>query len=229
MSQDVVIDLTTYKDKMGSRIPEGRYRVVVEDAERDTSNAGNTMINVYLRVVEGAQQDATLVDRLTLTEKAMFRVVGFMQGIGLPTPRKRLNINLRQFIGKVVDVDVEDGDPYNGRVKSEVRGYLKVEGGNAAVGADAVDLDDIMAEDAPEDLVEEEAVEEQSAVDIEAEALAQRVAATKAAAAEKAPATKAAAAEKAPATTASAAPAAETASPWGNVTDDSIDLDALEL
>jgi len=122
----VTVDLTTYRDRVGGRIPEGRYLVQVEDAEMDQSKAGNPMINVWYRVLDGDSEGATIVDRLTITEKAMFRVVGFMQAIGLPTPKKKVRLSLRQFVGKTLQIDVEDGEPYNGRIKSEVRGYLRV-------------------------------------------------------------------------------------------------------
>jgi len=121
--ETVVVDLTNYKDKVGDRVPEGRYRVVVEDAEKDRSNAGNDMINVWLRIVGGEHDGSTIVDRLVLTEKSLFRVVGFMKAIGLPTPKKRLQVNIGTWVGKSVLVDVHDGEPYNGKVKSEVQGY----------------------------------------------------------------------------------------------------------
>lgn len=127
MSETFVVDLTNYRDRMGERIAPGRYRVRVDDAEMDTSRNGNRMVNLWLTVVGGEFDGATIVDRLTITENAMFRVVGFMQAIGIPTPKKRIQINLRQFMGQVLEVDVEDGEPYNGRVKSEVRGYMKTE------------------------------------------------------------------------------------------------------
>lgn len=136
MSDQVTVDLSNYKDRVGSRVTPGRYKVVVEDAEMDKSKAGNDMINVWFRVLEGEHEGATVIDRLTITEKALFRVVGFMQGIGMPTPKKRLSLSPRQFVGKVLEIDVEDGEPYNGRVKSEVRGYTKV------AAAPAVDLDE---------------------------------------------------------------------------------------
>lgn len=126
MSENVTIDLTNYKDRMGSRVPPGRYRVVVEDAELDTARSGNKMINLFLRVIDGDFKDSTVTDRLVQTEKVMFRTVDFMNAIGLPTPRKRLSINLSQFQGKIVEVDLDDGEPFNGRVKSEVRGYSRV-------------------------------------------------------------------------------------------------------
>lgn len=152
MTENVTIDLSNYKDKVGSRVTPGRYRVLVEDAELTQSAAGNPMINLWFRVQGGDFDGATIVDRLTQTENALFRTVAFMQAIGMPTPRKRLQINLRQFVGKVLDIDVEDGDPYNGRVKSEVRGYLKVEKDTSKTGAS----DDL-------DLLEEFTIEEEEA------------------------------------------------------------------
>jgi len=139
---EVVVDLTNYKDRVGERVMPGRYRVVVEDAELDKSRAGNDMVNLWLRVVGGDFDSATIVDRLTMTEKSMFRVVGFMQAVGLATPKKRIRINIRQFVGKQLEVDVEDGDPYNGRVKSEVRGYLRLpkRGTQADAETDITDL-----------------------------------------------------------------------------------------
>lgn len=130
MSDEVIVDLSNYKDRVGQRVAPGRYRVLVEDAEQDKSQAGNLMINTWLRVTGGEFDGSVIVDRMTLTDKALFRIVGFMQAIGLPTPKKRLKVNLGQFRGKYLEIDVEDGDPYNGRVKSEVRGYLRIRNEN---------------------------------------------------------------------------------------------------
>jgi hypothetical protein len=141
MSDQFTVDLSNYKDKVGSRVDPGRYRVLIEDAEMDKSAAGNQMINLWFRIMDGEWEGQTIVDRLVLTEKSLFRVVGCMQALGLPTPKKRLQLNLRQFIGKVIDIDVDDGDPYNGRVKSEVRGYARPKG--AGVQDDAPDLEDV--------------------------------------------------------------------------------------
>ncbi len=145
---NIVVDLSNYKDKIGSRVPEGLYRVVVEETEVDTSSAGNQMINLYMRVVGGEQDGATLVDRLVLTEKSLFRVVGFMQALGLPTPKKRLQVNIASWVGKALLVDVADGEPYNGRVKSEVRGYEKAPR-PAAVEVLDLEVDEAASESEP--------------------------------------------------------------------------------
>jgi len=125
-SDEVTVDLTGYKDRVGGRVTPGRYRVVVDDAEVDKSGAGNVMINVWLRITGGEFDGTVIIDRLTQTEKALFRTVNFMQGIGLPTPHKRLKVNIRAWVGKVLMIDVEDGEPYLGRIKSEVRGYERI-------------------------------------------------------------------------------------------------------
>ena len=147
----IVLDLSNYKDRVGTRIAEGTYRVVVEDAEMDKSKAGNQMINVWFRVQGGDFDGATVTDRLVLTEKSLFRVVGFMQAIGLPTPKKRLQLSLSQFMNKTLDITVEDGEPYNGRVKSEVRGYARVA---KAEKQSSADLEDLEAPDAAEEPAE---------------------------------------------------------------------------
>lgn len=141
---EFILDLSNYKDRVGARVAEGRYRVRVDDADMDKSKAGNPMINLWLTIQGGEFDGMTLTDRLTLTEKALFRVVGFMQAIGMPTPKKRLKLSTDKFIGRILDVDVEDGEPYNGRIKSEVRGYIKVTGAaGGGAAAESADLDDL--------------------------------------------------------------------------------------
>ena len=140
---EVVIDLQNYKDRVGTRVVPGRYRVRVDDAELDQTRDGAPMINVWLVVAEGEFEGATVIDRLLPQHpKALFRVVGFMQAIGLQTPKKRLRVNITSWVGKVLEVDIEDGEPYNGRVKSEVRGYYRIERKASAAASDLADIPD---------------------------------------------------------------------------------------
>lgn len=141
------VNLTDYKERFGQTVPPGRYTVVVDDLEQTTSKAGNPMVNLWFRIVEGPSDGATIVDRVTVTEKALFRVVAFMQAIGQPTPRRNLQINLNTWLGKRLQVDVEDGEPYNGRVRSEVRGYLRIDGEDGGSETAARDLPDDLPTD----------------------------------------------------------------------------------
>lgn len=126
VNSNIVIDLSNYKDSGNVRIPEGRYRAIVDDVDLDKSRAGNTMIKVWMRVLGGEHDGAIILDRLTLTDKAMFRVVGFMQGIGIKTPKKKLQINLKTFLKRQADIEVVDGEPYNGRIRSEIAQYTRI-------------------------------------------------------------------------------------------------------
>lgn len=140
-STNVVIDLTNFKDRVGSRVPEGTYKVIIDDVEPDTAKSGNPMVNVWFRIHGGDYDGQTITDRLVLTEKSMFRVVGFLQALGIKTPKKRLSIDISKFVGRSMEITVRDGDPYNGRVKSEVSGYARIT--EKAAKASEADIDDV--------------------------------------------------------------------------------------
>lgn len=161
----VVVDLSNYKDRNGARVPEGTYRVVVEDAEQSKAKTGNVMITVWLRIVGGEYDGETIVDRLTLTEKSLFRVVGFLQAIGIKTPRSRLRVPLDALKGKTLDVEAVDGEPYMNRIKSEVRSYMRVVP-KGAVEADPWETPEPEAE-AAEPTEEAEAIEADAEVELD--------------------------------------------------------------
>lgn len=134
------LDLTNYKNRIGDRVPEGTYPVVVEDVEAGKSSAGNAMLTVWFRVLGGQYDGASIIDRLTQTEAALFRTVSFLSAIGIKTPRKRFQIDLDRVIGRKLSIRVEDGEPYRGTVKSEVREHLKLD---QPESSEAADLDDL--------------------------------------------------------------------------------------
>lgn len=122
----IVIDLSNYKDRTSARVPEGTYLVNVEDIEVGETRKGDPMLTVYLKIIGGDQDGLNLVDRLTLTEKAMFRAVDFLRGLGIKTPKKRIQIDPSKIIGRKVQVEVADGELYRGSIKSEIKGYMRV-------------------------------------------------------------------------------------------------------
>lgn len=146
---NLIIDLSNYKETTSARLEEGTYNVVVEDVEVTEARTGNKMIVLSYRVnAPGTDADGKiLIDRLTQTEKAMFRTVGFMQAIGLQTPKKKVKINLNAFLGKHLRVAVEDGEPYQGIVKSEVRDYFRITKPQEVAEAEDLDLEEDLAED----------------------------------------------------------------------------------
>ena len=118
-------DFTNYRETGSAQVPAGTYRARVNDFEETESKAGNVMFVVYLEIVDGPFAGKQIIDRLPQTERAMFRSAAFLQALGVKIAKKKLALNPKSLIGRPVDILVEDGEPYNGRVKSEVREYLR--------------------------------------------------------------------------------------------------------
>ena len=139
----LTFDFTNYKDTSTAHVAPGTYRAEVSDFEETTSKAGNAMFVVYLEITEGTHAGQQIIDRLPQTERAMFRSAAFLQALGVKIAKKKIALNPRSLIGRPVDIVVEDGEPYNGRVRSEVREYLR-----ATKPAKAEPADDPMADEA---------------------------------------------------------------------------------
>jgi len=125
----LIIDLTNYVDRFGNRVPEGRYLMRVDWTEvKPTSKTSKTpgvpMITLGLSVAEGPHEGQSVVDRLVQSPEALFRTVAFLQGLGIKTPRQRLELDPDAWKGLTLVADLVDGAPYRDKVKSEVAGYL---------------------------------------------------------------------------------------------------------
>jgi hypothetical protein len=135
------VDLSGYINTQGSILPPGTYTLVVEDVEMMSSKAGNPMWKITSSVVEGESKGLALVDFVTITSKAMFRVVAFLNAIGVPTPKKSLSIPKSMMVGKMFEATVDD-DEYGGRKSSKIQSYASI----AQPGAgDLPDEDDVAA------------------------------------------------------------------------------------
>lgn len=128
----IQLDLTNYRDRFGAYVTPGRYRVQIEDMEPGETAKGDPKITAYMRIMGGEYDGKTLVDTLTLTEKAMFRMVALMEALNIPTPRKRLSIPESKFIGRTLDVVVVDNETPSGQVRSNISQYIRVERKKAA-------------------------------------------------------------------------------------------------
>lgn len=137
-------DFTNYRETGSAQVPAGTYRARVNDFEETESKAGNAMFVVYLEIIDGPYTGKQIIDRLPQTEKAMFRSAAFLQALGVKIAKKRIALNPKSLIGRPVDILVEDGEPFNGRVKSEVREYLRATkpAAKAEPAADLPDEDD---------------------------------------------------------------------------------------
>lgn len=155
----LTFDFTNYRETGSAQVPAGTYRARVNDFEETESKAGNAMFVVYLEIIDGPYAGKQIIDRLPQTEKAMFRSAAFLQALGVKIAKKRLAINPKSLIGRPVDILVEDGEPFNGRVRSEVREYLRASkpSAKAEPAADLPDEDDEpVAPSEPAEVAEED-------------------------------------------------------------------------
>lgn len=168
----LTFDFTNYKDTSTAHVAPGTYRAEVSDFEETTSKAGNAMFVVYLEITEGAHAGQQIIDRLPQTEKAMFRSAAFLQALGVKIAKKKIALNPRSLIGRPVDILVEDGEPYNGKVKSEVREYLRAtkpaESEPAAADPLADEAGETDVSEAPAELELDATVEDAVEIDVDA-------------------------------------------------------------
>lgn len=167
----LTFDFTNYKDTSTAHVAPGTYHAEVSDFEETTSKAGNAMFVVYLEITEGPHAGQQIIDRLPQTEKAMFRSAAFLQALGVKIAKKKIALNPRSLIGRPVDIVVEDGEPYNGRVKSEVREYLRATKPVKAEPEEDPMADEIDEPQAPAEEPSKAAPAEEDAVEIDVDAL----------------------------------------------------------
>lgn len=123
------LDFSNYTNRFGDNVVPGRYRCKVVEIEPTKSQSGNNMLNVRMSVLsvapgakgDGSAKGATLVNRLTLTENAIFKAWEFVRACGMNPERKKYRFDSDQFIGKVVDVEVDDRE-WNGNISTNVLG-----------------------------------------------------------------------------------------------------------
>src|SRR3546814_10632850 len=133
MAPQYTRDLSGYKPSLSDTVPDGRYLAIVEDYELTKAKAsGNDMFVVWLRILEGPSSGSVIIDRLTTTGKGLFKIVGFLNGLGAPTPKRRLAINPEAWKNKKVYIDTSKSEPYRGRPgTSQVDGYARYVAGEA--------------------------------------------------------------------------------------------------
>ncbi len=117
------VDFSNYKDRSSARLPEGEYLVRVADAEVTETKKGDPMVNVFLTVAGGPYADSPIIDRLTITEKALWRVANAFRALGFKVEKRNMNFPIKAMIGRTMVIKVSDGDEYNGEIRSEIRSY----------------------------------------------------------------------------------------------------------
>lgn len=105
--------------------PIGEYNFMVVEVEKTyAQSSGNPMLKVRLDL-QGA--DGCVFDNLVLTDKAMFKVVSFLESIGLKEKGKELFISIGEAADKAVGLEGRCNikhETYNGEVRAKVDKYI---------------------------------------------------------------------------------------------------------
>jgi hypothetical protein len=96
------------------------------------------------------------VENLYRTEASMFRIVAFLNALGIKTPKAKISLKLRQLMGRRVTVNISD-DTYNGRTRSRVDSFERYIADGSSSTTGGIDLDDFISDtsDDVQDLPEE--------------------------------------------------------------------------
>lgn len=105
--------------------PIGEYNFMVVEVEKTyAQSSGNPMLKIRLDL-QGA--DGCVFDNLVLTDKAMFKVVSFLESIGLKEKGKELFISIGEAADKAAGLEgrcVLKHETYNGEVRAKVDKYI---------------------------------------------------------------------------------------------------------
>lgn len=137
MAPSYNLDLSSYRPMVSDKVPDDRYLAMVDDYDFSKSKSGNDMFTIWVRIVTGPYAGSVIIDRLVTQGKGLFKIVGFMNGLGLPTPKRRLSVNPEQWKNRKVYIDTSEAEPYRGRpTTSQIDGYSRyVAEGDAPVEA----------------------------------------------------------------------------------------------
>ena len=124
-----ILDFSNYAEQQTSEgIQAGKYLARITKAVDSTSKNGNTYILLNMQVIGGPKEHveskSVLVDRLTLSDNALFRMANFLPAIGIPVDKK-VAFDSKQFVGKKV-VAIVEMEEYQGQPRPAVKRYAPV-------------------------------------------------------------------------------------------------------
>ena len=124
-----ILDFSNYAEQQTSEgIQAGKYLARITKAVEYESKNGNIYILLNMQVIGGPKEHveskSVLVDRLTLSDNALFRMANFLPAIGIPVDKK-VAFDSKQFVGKKV-VAIVDMEEYLGQPRPAVKRYAPI-------------------------------------------------------------------------------------------------------
>lgn len=124
MSRRVKLDMTGVESY--SRCPEGEWLARLSSIEEGTvQGSGDDCLKAKFEVIQGAAKGSNVFETFSLAEKALWKLKGFLDAIGMKANGK-ISLDLDKLEGKVCIIDVVH-DEYNGTKRAKITSYMKPE------------------------------------------------------------------------------------------------------
>lgn len=129
----------------GKLVPEGDYRVKVDEVTQEESDAGNAYLAWVLKIVDGKHKGSTLYHNTSLQPQALWNLKGVLEALGVEVPDSSMDIDLKELVGMEASVTVEH-ETYQGKPKARIVSWNTdgdEEGDGDEEEGDSVTADDV--------------------------------------------------------------------------------------
>ena len=108
------------------RCPEGQWLAKLKKIELgESQGSGDECLKAQFEVIDGRAKGDTVFETFSLNEKALWKLKGFLEAIGMKSTGK-LNLDLDKLEGKVCIIDVIH-DEYQGKKRAKIASYINPE------------------------------------------------------------------------------------------------------
>jgi hypothetical protein len=100
---------------------EGEHIAVLKEIEEKESQNGSDMLAAVFEVIKGSSTGARVFDNFVLTEKALWKLKGYLEAVGMKADGK-IVIDLDKLVGKTCIINVLH-EEYNGQTRAKIDGF----------------------------------------------------------------------------------------------------------
>lgn len=156
----ISIDFEGVESGSGQISKEGQYLVEIQEVEEKTSeSSGEPYLAWRFQVASKKQKGRVVYHNTSLQPQALFNLRGLLEAMGTEVPDGEMDLNLSDFVGEQVGVEIEM-EEYNGKDKPRIVGFLTTDSIEEGSSDDEDEEEEDNSDDDSEDEDEEESDDE---------------------------------------------------------------------
>lgn len=105
----------------GKAVPDGVYAVVVHEISEEEGDKGPYLKWVF-KITDGPASSALLYDNLSLSPKALWKLKGLLETLGVEVPDSSMELDLEEYIGMEMTVTIAN-EEYQGKDRPKISQY----------------------------------------------------------------------------------------------------------